>query len=55
MGRARSPWPKHEELPEENKVDFENICTLMEAALDKKVEEAIVSAGLVSSSFIFKP
>lgn len=47
--------PKHEELPEENKVEFENVCTLTEAALDKKVEEAIVSAGLVPSSFIFRP
>jgi hypothetical protein len=52
MGRAWSSWPKHAELPEENKVELENVCTLMEAALDKKVEEEVVSAGLVSSSAV---
>lgn len=35
---------------EENKVVFENICMLLEDALDEKVEEVIVSDRLVSSS-----
>lgn len=37
---------EQQELPEENKVEFENVCTLTEAVLDKKVEEMVVSDRL---------
>lgn len=47
------------ELPEKNKVQFENVCTLTEAVLDKKVEVVVVLDRLVSSPCvlmsIFRP